>query len=246
MDNFANVVCLREQQRQRADAGSSPDAKAKQRRVRHFRGLLDRVEACKITEADWLFLKDHSSDIKVSGGFHADIESRLWSRKEDKMKINLEELLTHSRASGNPIVRIDAQHTGTVYASTAKASSANGLEPHIFLAKGAKVMCTWNGWKPARLVNGAVGTVYEIIYEKGQGPPSMPVAILVQFKKGAYNGPSFLKNEGIDGIVKFIPNTERFKDPKTKPLASCSRRQYPLELAYAMTIHKSQGQTLLR
>ena len=34
----------------------------------------------------------------------------------------------------------------------------------------------------AGVVNGAQGTVYDIIYGEGQGPPNMPIAILVRFK----------------------------------------------------------------
>ena len=32
------------------------------------------------------------------------------------------------------------------------------------------------------VVNGAQGTVYDIIYREGQGPPNMPISILVRFK----------------------------------------------------------------
>ena len=34
----------------------------------------------------------------------------------------------------------------------------------------------------AGVVNGAQGTACDIIYGEGQGPPNMPIAILVQFK----------------------------------------------------------------
>ena len=58
----------------------------------------------------------------------------------------------------------------------------SNLAPVLYLAKGARVMCTWNGWKVAGLVNGAQGIVHEILYAEGQGPPSMPIAVLEQFR----------------------------------------------------------------
>ena len=66
----------------------------------------------------------------------------------------------------------------------------------IYLVKGARVMVALNGWKKAGVVNGAQGTVCDIIYGDGQGPPNMPVAILVRFKTvsegGIYRGHSYL------------------------------------------------------
>ena len=66
----------------------------------------------------------------------------------------------------------------------------------VYLAKEARVMCNWNGWKKAGVVNGEQGTVCGIIYGEGQCPPNMPIAILVRFKTasegGIYRGPSFV------------------------------------------------------
>ena len=70
------------------------------------------------------------------------------------------------------------------------------LQAVIYLAKGARVMCTWNGWKKAGVVNGAQGAVCDIIYGDGQSPPNMPIAILVRFKTVSegeiYRGPSYV------------------------------------------------------
>lgn len=41
----------------------------------------------------------------------------------------------------------------------------SGLEPAVFLAKGAKVMLTMNLWVSVGLCDGATGTVIDIIYE---------------------------------------------------------------------------------
>ena len=68
------------------------------------------------------------------------------------------------------------------------------LKAAIYLVKGAHVMCALNGWKKAGVINGAQGTVYDIIYGDGEGPHNMPTAIIVRFKTvsggGIYRGHS--------------------------------------------------------
>ena len=95
------------------------------------------------------------------------------------------------------------------------------LRATLYLAKGARVICTWNGWKVAGLVNGAQGIVHEILYAEGQGPPSMPIAVLEQFptlaEGGIYRGPSYLT----DSEKK---NREILGTP-------CTRTHFPLDLA---------------
>ena len=64
----------------------------------------------------------------------------------------------------------------------------DNIQAVLYLAKEARVMCTWNGWKKAGVVNGAQGTAYDIIYGEGQGPPTMPIAILVRVKTASEGG----------------------------------------------------------
>ena len=92
----------------------------------------------------------------------------------------------------------------------------NNPQAMIYLAKRIRVMCTWNGWKKAEVINGAQGTVYDIIYGEGQGPPNMPIAFLVRFKTASggeiYRGPSYLA------------------------VLDCKRTHFLLDLAYATTV----------
>ena len=44
------------------------------------------------------------------------------------------------------------------------------------------------------LVNGSMGTVQDIIFEEDQGPPSLPIAVLISFDN--YKGPTIESLEG--------------------------------------------------
>lgn len=112
----------------------------------------------------------------------------------------------------------------------------SGLEPVIFLAKGAHVMLTMNLWTDAGLCNGATGVVLDVIYADNQQPPDLPIAVVVQFHD--YTGPSVSNNN--PGCVPICPIaiTSNTLDGLHE------RQQLPLQLAWAITIHKSQGLTL--
>ena len=133
--------------------------------------------------------------------------------------------------SGKPIATIKAVHTG-VHASKAPADDAGGLESVVCLAQSARVMLISNLWVQVGLVNGAMGTVEAICYRSG-GPPALPLAVMVRFDN--YSGPTLH-----DGTVPITP----IRCTWSNSGCQCSRLQIPLRLAWAVTIHKSQGLTL--
>lgn len=106
----------------------------------------------------------------------------------------------------------------------------------VFLAVNAKVMLTSNIWQEVGLCNGAAGKVYQFLYQSNHKPPDMPIAVLVKFDK--YVGPHFLSSH--PGCVPVTPLTFQWESNGQ----ILSRQQVPLQLRYAITIHKSQGQTL--
>ena len=114
---------------------------------------------------------------------------------------------------------------------------AKGLEPEILLARNARVMLTANLWVAAGLVNGAMGTITDILYKEKLEHTALPTAILVAFDK--YNGPTLKNLEGTP-VVPIVPIRRMWEGES----GICSRLQFPLSLAWAITAHKSQGLTL--
>ena len=91
-------------------------------------------------------------------------------------------------------------------------------------------MLTCNLWVEAGLVNGALGTVENIFFSDGSKPPQLPMYATVSFDD--YIGlPWDIR------YPKIVPIT---------PIARGNRKQIPLRMAWALTIHKSQGLTLQR
>ena len=89
----------------------------------------------------------------------------------------------------------------------------------------------------AGLCNGYAGTVVDIIYLTDHQPPLLPIAVVVKFDK--YCGPSMTN---VPCCVPVPPITATVNIGDTVH----ERHQFPLTLAWALTIHKSQGMTLER
>ena len=86
------------------------------------------------------------------------------------------------------------------------------------------------------MTNGANGIVKYIVYEKGKKPPSLPSYVLVYFPD--YTGPSF--HDTKEKLVPIAPIEKKWYVTKTE----YSRKMLPLIPSYAITIHKTQGQSL--
>jgi len=100
-------------------------------------------------------------------------------------------------------------------------------------------MLTANIWTQAGLVNGSMETIQDILF-KEQGPPSLPVAVFISFEK--YEGPTISNSEGVK-VVPIVPIKRTWEG---KNGTQCSRLQVPIRLAWAVTVHKSQGLTLTK
>ena len=192
----------------------------------HFRDILLRLRNGEVTVDDWKHLMNQTpTQVRDLSPFANAL--RLHPTVQAVVEHNVAKL----RDSGQPIATIKAVHTGA-NASKAPSDDASGLEAVVCLAKSARVMLNSNLWIDVGLVNGAMGTVKAICYRSG-GPPDLPVAVMVHFD--TYSGPTLH-----DGTVPITPIRRTWSNSG----AQCSSLQLPLKLAWAVTIHKSQGLTL--
>ena len=215
--SFDTVVILTEQRRQEGTSEIEVQ----------FKNALDNLRDGITTDDDYKLWKSRQPTASRLANFKNAV--RLFSRNVDVDEYNRKQLL----ALKQPIARVKALHNCS-QARDGTSEDAMGLHRTVWLAKGAKVMLTSNLWCEMGLANGSRGTVYEIIYPTDKNPlDSIPI-VLVEFED--YKGPSFL-----EGAPKVVPIASVSAEWQNSVGKYCSRQQIPLVLAWALTIHKSQG-----
>ncbi|XP_028412530.1 ATP-dependent DNA helicase PIF6-like [Dendronephthya gigantea] len=195
-----------------------------------FRDLLLRLRKGESTVNDWkLLLTRQPSNVTNLCDFED--PTRLFYSNEQVADYNNEQLtkLEH------PIAHINGCHS-SVLPKKMPSDDMSGLEPVVFLAKGARVMLTMNLWSSVGLCNGATGTVVDIVYQNNHQPPDLPIVVITEFEN--YRGPVFNMNK--PSCVSICPITVSSQSET----GFHERQQLPLRLALALTIHKSQGLTL--
>ena len=114
--------------------------------------------------------------------------------------------------------------TATTFHSNQKdRSDEEQLQKNVLLCKGERIMLTVNIWTQTGLVNGALGNITKIVYTSGSKLPDIPMYVIARIDN--YTGPVW---DLVD--PRCIPIT---------PISLGNRRQIPITMAWAITIHKS-------
>lgn len=197
-----------------------------------FRGLQIRARDSNSTFEDWnLLLSRQPHNVTDKTNFQ-NTAVRLSFSNEKVAKDNYERL----EQLQETVLQINAHHSNP-RAKSLSSEEMGGLEPIIYLSKKARVKLTRNLWTEAGLCNGTMGTIKDIIFSESHKATMLPIAIIVQFDDD-YLGPSFCKDT--PNCVPIFPVTS-----SSNTLGNNFERvQFPLKLAWSMTIHKSQGLTL--
>jgi len=199
-----------------------------------FQKLLDNLSIGEITDDDYnLLTQRFCTNVSYEELKQFDGAIRLFAKKASVRDFNTRKMEELRDSEGNfvPIARIPSLN----YGSGGNDEEAEGLEKTLYLAIGTQVMLKDNLWTQKGLVNGAIGTVVDLLYADGQVPPSgRPAVIMVKFPGYKGNG------IGPDNLVPLTPILRSWSSGD----GQCSRLQFPLVVCYAISIHKSQGLTL--
>ena len=162
----------------------------------------------------------------------------IFANKKQMKEHNLERLKAQ-HSYENPVARLKAISTskGKLLRNIPKCfKQDNQIEPVSNICRGAKVQLAGRNFEPDwGLYNGSIGTVKEIVFNKGESPldGTLPQYVIVEFLE--YCGPAWIKNQ-----PKWVPIP-----PVEIQCQShcCSVKFVPLSLAYAKTGHTFQGQS---
>jgi ATP-dependent DNA helicase PIF1 len=162
----------------------------------------------------------------------------LYSTRAEVEELNASELekLPTERVE---IVAIDAYYDIKSNASKAEPQPVfnDVIPPKIVLCVGSQVMLKWNVETDAGLANGTRGVIVEI--NKFESSPSEGTGFGVTSETSPSNYQ--IKVKWYNGLITIVePQTWKIEDD----YCIRSRMQIPLVLAWALTIHKSQGSTL--
>ena len=141
-----------------------------------FRDLLLRLRKAESTVDDWKLLLTRQP-YNVANLSEFEDSTRLFYSNEQVANYNHEQLTKLEY----PVAHINARHSSAI-AKNIPSEDMSGLEPAVFLAKGARVMLTMNLRSGVGLCNGATGTVIDFIFERNHQPPELPVAVIVQIE----------------------------------------------------------------
>jgi len=202
-----------------------------------FREILLAARNGLWTMAFWQYLISSRTLINLSPTEQESFRNvtRLYPTNLEVIEHNHHQLI----AMGQPIVTLNARNLGHPIAGVLeKVSSddAGELRQHLSIAIGARIMIRRNLWTENGIVNGSLGTLRGIVWPDSPLLGELPSFLLIEMD--LYTGPPFLMS--FPKVLPIPPTVSYFNYQGF----SCSRKQFPITLAWAMTVHKSQGLTL--
>jgi ATP-dependent DNA helicase PIF1 len=199
-----------------------------------FRQCLDHLRVDAVTHEDWQLISTCvQSQVQNLADF--DDAIRIFGKRENVRLYNHSKL----RDLQVPVINVTTDHTGHPMAKKASTDEAGNLQVSFALAINAKVMLLENLRTTHGLVNGRMGYVRDVVWGRHVTNPrkESPDVILIYFP--SYNGPCFKEVNG-EKLVPIFRSRRNFSHGSQ----ACTRTQFPLILAYAITVHKSQGISL--
>jgi len=200
-----------------------------------FRQALEDLRNNKVTLQDWRLLSSRvrarlvgKEDLTLF-----DTALRIFPKKAEVHDFNRQRLIELN----NPVINVYADHTGKGAEKT-ETEDAGNLSVELNLSIDSRIMLLENIWTEQGLFNGALGRIRDIVWEQAVTDPrkQAPFALLVDFD--GYDGPEFvLDPQTSRKLVPIFRSTRDFQ----RGSQACTRTQFPITVAYAITIHKSQG-----
>jgi hypothetical protein len=203
-----------------------------------FIQLLSNVRTGQVTETDMQYLNGRCAGGKLhlpNGEPHG----LFCSLNRDKDIFNR----GHLAEIRGPVTAVHSEDSGCAghLRTVTNTDEFWGLKRTLFLGAGQKVTITQNVSTAAGLTNGACGTILHLHYEIGVEPPALPQFVLIKLEARIpeeWRGTVCPGDETLADVVPLYP--------LTAPCGTqcCTRKQYPLAMAAASTIHRAQGRTI--
>jgi hypothetical protein len=205
-----------------------------------FKQVLEHIAQGKVTNNDYNILKSRFvTSVSISERKKFDDAVRFYPINELVDECNyqkLGELKDAKLETFVPIVQIKGLHNCRA-AKDSSTNQAQGVPALLTLSRGAQIMLKMNLWTKQGLVNGALGSIVDILYDTESVPgEDLPAVLICKFDK--YKGP-YIDNDL--QTVSIIPVTKSWN---LADGTKCTRTNFPIALSYSCTIHKSQGMTL--
>jgi hypothetical protein len=225
---------------------NSPEEEQDAARIVHASQQLERMHMCGrlrdrlATIEDWRTVNATCSTDLMSEErkllFDSNLATWIFYRNSPCHAHNV----TMLRRMQSPVLRVDAEHDCKTSRKRC-ATNTEKLETSIYLCIGAKIQLLQNAAQPWGLANGVTGTIKGFQYDSNRTDnchTTMPNYYIVEF--ASYTGPPFYTDPTMSKYVALCPSKCNWTDIKGD---DHFRKQFPISLAWGITVWKSQGST---